>query len=676
MDGDATTGQMAAATGAPGKALRCAGCSDLVPETRFSRAQLKLKGKRRCGDCTASAPVARTQKAAAAPAETAGERQRKSEIACEALLRWLKQDPSNNLSSLAVHHCTPDFRGVTTASTIKRDAVFLSVSMRYLITTEQAKQKGAIYRALVASHFGGRHGAHSWVALYLLEEKRKGADSFYQPYLDILPASLERLSHLPLLFGRDSAEVKELQGSALLDAIAVSRSLMREEYEEIAQHMAEQEACGAATQAWWPGALLLPCGAAAQGPSAFERVFPFDDFLWARLIVQSRIFGIERAPEVKTEVMVPMADMLNHSDKCGTFWYFDQEKQSFEMCARKGFLVRKGARSRPGSSAAAPGPTPVFDTYGKKCNAKFLQSYGFAMRDNDEQNQAAALFRLEGFENRGPEAAQWVRWFGDCNAFEDSSRLALACGWDCDAARLRAHKFQVKTTDMSFAGTQLALSFARLVSLPTTEEARLALRAAMVTARLGQMVDDDKKLEKDRSDREKLAQAVAGGTAAPPVPWSATPMADAKLLDSTLPDDMVAFSETIRVSPDSPQREIAALACLASACHASLAGFTTTLADDNALLSTGGAFGAMPFSVQQCVILRHGEKRVLRFWADLHDVVVAAWSAPGQPGQAPSFKRLRLAVAERSAALARVDGAPRDYTSYLESVWKPLLCKT
>ena len=51
----------------------------------------------------------------------------------------------------------------------------------------------------------------------------------------------------------------------------------------------------------------------------------FRDFCWARNIVGSRIFGL-LIDEVKTDILAPFADMLNHKLPKQTAWnYFDEK---------------------------------------------------------------------------------------------------------------------------------------------------------------------------------------------------------------------------------------------------------------------------------------------------------------------------------------------------------------
>ena len=49
--------------------------------------------------------------------------------------------------------------------------------------------------------------------------------------------------------------------------------------------------------------------------------YSFREFCWARMMVGSRIFGINMSG-VKTEALVPFADMLNHRLPKQTAWNY------------------------------------------------------------------------------------------------------------------------------------------------------------------------------------------------------------------------------------------------------------------------------------------------------------------------------------------------------------------
>ena len=66
--------------------------------------------------------------------------------------------------------------------------------------------------------------------------------------------------------------------------------------------------------------------------------------------------------------MVPMADMLNHYRPRETRWGFDEEKEVFTIHAC--WTIGAG--------------DSVYDSYGKKCQHRFLLNYGFSIEDNRE----------------------------------------------------------------------------------------------------------------------------------------------------------------------------------------------------------------------------------------------------------------------------------------------------
>lgn len=102
------------------------------------------------------------------------------------------------------------------------------------------------------------------------------------------------------------------------------------------------------------------------------------------MITASRIFGIN-IDGVKTDAFVPYADMLNHKRPRETTWYYSDEKQ--------GFVIEACEDISRGS--------PVYDSYGKKCNSRFFLNYGFINLNNDgnEVNLKISLDqKLEGYE--------------------------------------------------------------------------------------------------------------------------------------------------------------------------------------------------------------------------------------------------------------------------------------
>ena len=83
-------------------------------------------------------------------------------------------------------------------------------------------------------------------------------------------------------------------------------------------------------------------------------------------MVASRIFGID-VEGVKTDGFVPYADMLNHKRPRQTSWSYTDD--------RRGFIIEALEDIKRGEQ--------VYDSYGKKCNTRFLLNYGFINLNND-----------------------------------------------------------------------------------------------------------------------------------------------------------------------------------------------------------------------------------------------------------------------------------------------------
>ena len=96
-----------------------------------------------------------------------------------------------------------------------------------------------------------------------------------------------------------------------------------------------------------------------------------------RMMVCSRIFGIS-INGVKTDGFVAYADMLNHQRPKETQWSYCDERQGFIIEATDD--IKRGQQ--------------VYDSYGKKCNTRFLLNYGFINMNNDA-NEFPLVVRLK-----------------------------------------------------------------------------------------------------------------------------------------------------------------------------------------------------------------------------------------------------------------------------------------
>ena len=129
--------------------------------------------------------------------------------------------------------------------------------------------------------------------------------------------------------------LEELQGTGFLELVETKKKDLRKDYEVV-------------------------CGV----DPTFAR-FSFEKFVEARLLVCSRVFGVV-IDRIKTDALVPLADMLNHHMPKQTSWYYCDYS--------RGFVIQSLKEIPPGAE--------IFDSYGQKCNSRFLLHYGFTLPDN------------------------------------------------------------------------------------------------------------------------------------------------------------------------------------------------------------------------------------------------------------------------------------------------------
>jgi histone-lysine N-methyltransferase SETD3 len=256
----------------------------------------------------------------------------------DTLVKWLL-DNGCSFPMLYFEYLAVDFRGVATNADIANNEIILKVSPACLLTIEKAKES-AIGRRIISAGCRLR-STHSYVAAFILEERKKGTDSFWFPYIDILPKSYR---HMPVFL--DETELKYLTGSLVLSEVEDRRESYRVEYQNLCQFV----------------------------PEFAEH--SMEDFFWARLVVLTRIFGITIHGS-KTSSMVPMADMLNHKRPPETYWTFDDSHNAFTITTTKEFKAGE----------------QVYDSYGRKCNTEFFLNYGF-VADNNQYNTCKIVLAL------------------------------------------------------------------------------------------------------------------------------------------------------------------------------------------------------------------------------------------------------------------------------------------
>ena len=226
-----------------------------------------------------------------------------------------------------------EMRGVHATTHIMPNTVCMAIPRRCLITVEMG-QATPIGQAILQSDLDLDAPKHIFLMIYILwDRKVNGEASFFHPYYEILP---QTLSNMPIFWTPE--ELAYLEGSYLLHQIADRNQAIADDYHSI-------------------------CAVAP----ALQQIATLEEFKWARMCVCSRNFGL-CIDGHRTSALVPHADMLNHFRPRETKWTFDEERQAFTITTLQHI----------------PAGAQVYDSYGQKCNHRFLLNYGFAVEDNRE----------------------------------------------------------------------------------------------------------------------------------------------------------------------------------------------------------------------------------------------------------------------------------------------------
>jgi len=277
---------------------------------------------------------------------------------------------------LEIHFYTDDYRGVLAKSNILKDEIIMTIpkdcliSLETVLETSYGKKIGEfMYNELNSPK-------HCLLSSFLLYEEKNPK---YRYYFDLLPKDF---SNFPIFY--TNKELEYLKGSPFLSQILEKKEDMKNDYQKLCEYLPD-----------------------------FKQ-FSYLKFIEARVLISSRIFGIA-IKENKTDVLAPFADLLNHKRPRQTQWYFDDNLQSFVIQATEN--IKEGSE--------------IFDSYGKKTNARFLLNYGFCLDDNDTSeylltvdfNDTYPLFDLK--KNFFQNEYELVRTFNLNNNFYESQIIEL-----------------------------------------------------------------------------------------------------------------------------------------------------------------------------------------------------------------------------------------------------------
>ena len=264
------------------------------------------------------------------------------------LISWIKCN-GGTTTGTTIYKCSEQERGVFSSKRIKANKSIVRIP-RSLIIHDGMGQESYYGRQLLRAPHSDIHNLQiSLVVIFMLEDMRNGRH--FIPYYNILP---EQFGNFPIFW--DNKVLTLLKGSDMLNKIKQRTHSFVNDYKVIAR------CC-----------------------EGFQEEYSFKEFLFLRLLVGSRNFGI-RIDGIKRVAMVPFSDMLNHAANPNTNWHYDNNKSQFIMKVNE----------------IIPRNSELTDTYGNKCNSQMLLFYGFAL-PNNKYNQLSISIRQRGRRTRSEQ---------------------------------------------------------------------------------------------------------------------------------------------------------------------------------------------------------------------------------------------------------------------------------
>uniref|UniRef100_A0A804QA95 SET domain-containing protein n=1 Tax=Zea mays TaxID=4577 RepID=A0A804QA95_MAIZE len=195
--------------------------------------------------------------------------------AMEDFRRWLASHGAGD-GGKAIPAAVPEGLGLVAARDLPRGEVVAEVPKKLWMDAD------AVAASDIGRACGGGGGLRPWVAvaLLLLSEVARGADSPWAPYLAILPRQTDST-----IFWSEE-ELLEIQGTQLLSTTVGVKEYVQSEFDSV------QAEIISTNKDLFPGSIT------------------FDDFLWAFGMLRSRVF-----PELRGDklALIPFADLVNHS---------------------------------------------------------------------------------------------------------------------------------------------------------------------------------------------------------------------------------------------------------------------------------------------------------------------------------------------------------------------------
>ena len=249
------------------------------------------------------------------------------------LVNFVKNNNGYINPKLTINEHSPTNRYILTKEEIKKDEIVLFIPEKILISKlHPLVNKICLYKY-------GFDEDHDFDCLvYFMTLDKYNSSSVFKPYYDYLP----KIDKNDFVISFTKEEKEKYKETGILEGIDNFYHFYK-----IALDPVEE------------GLYLF----AKKNKISYEQIL--EDFFNIFILVGTRNFG---RPNYFADfsTMVPYLDLLNHSDKNNTYWFYDENKEGYYLIAVRDIKPKE----------------EVTDSYGKYFNSYLYKTYGFVIPGN------------------------------------------------------------------------------------------------------------------------------------------------------------------------------------------------------------------------------------------------------------------------------------------------------
>mmetsp|Transcript_8581 Transcript_8581/g.13911 ORF Transcript_8581/g.13911 Transcript_8581/m.13911 type:complete len:533 (-) Transcript_8581:175-1773(-) len=257
----------------------------------------------------------------------------------ERLEVWLKRNGAR-FHKVTINRYADEGRDLKTKSSLEKGEEAIFIPRKCIIAISDGK-RSKVGQA-IRKETSGWISNHTYLAVRILTEKTLGKQSFFYPWLEVLPTDYAEQG-MPQYW--NEKQRRELEFTKTLGKTDGVLENIHEMWNKIKNVSVVKDS-----------------------------EWTLEDFKWARFTVLTRTFGCTEHGAAET-MMVPLADMANHDFTRPTRWDYNDKKTGFTVR-----VVRDVGKDQM-----------LTDTYGNKGNDSFLPVYGFCVEQNNWNQARLAL---------------------------------------------------------------------------------------------------------------------------------------------------------------------------------------------------------------------------------------------------------------------------------------------